>query len=164
MKTLLLLRHAKSSWDDPSMEDHERPLNPRGLRSAPLMGRILRRKKLIPELILSSTAVRARVTAELTAKTGGYQGQIELTKQLYAASPEECAAVVRAVPDQFQTVMLVGHNPGLEEFLETLTGKRTHFPTAALARITLPLTHWKDLQPGIKGTLVDLWRPKEIKT
>lgn len=127
------------------------------------MGRLLRRKKLIPELILSSTAVRARDTAELAAKACGYQGHIELTKQLYAAPPEEYVATVRKIPNQYHIVLIVGHNPGLEEFIEALTGKRPHLPTAALARITLSLTHWKDFQTEIKGILADLWRPKEIE-
>ena len=89
MKTLLLLRHAKSSWKDESLTDHDRPLNKRGKKTAPLMGHLLREKNLVPDLVVSSTAVRARSTAEAAAEACGYPGEITLTDELYLATAGE---------------------------------------------------------------------------
>ena len=163
MKTLLILRHAKSSWGDPSLADHERPLNARGKRDAPRMGRLARDERLGPDLIISSDAVRARLTAEAMAEAIGYRRQILLDARLYHASPAEIlAALRRAVQDDVSTVMIVGHNPGLEELMAQLTGDREPIPTAALAQIALPIQRWADLHPSTRGACVGLWRPKEL--
>jgi len=163
MKTLLLLRHAKSSWDDRSLDDHRRTLNARGERDAPRMGRLVRDERLIPGLVISSDAVRARLTAEAMADASGYSGPIRLERRLYHAGPVEILAAVRAVagPD-LETVMIVGHNPGLEELVAALTGEREDLPTAALAQIALSIGRWSDLRLGTRGTLVRVWRPKEL--
>lgn len=162
MKTLLILRHAKSSWGDPSLADHERPLNARGKRDAPRMGRLARDERLGPDLIISSDAVRARLTAEAMAEAIGYRRQILLDARLYHASPAEIlAALRRAVQDDVSTVMIVGHNPGLEELVAQLTGEPEDFPTAALARIDLPIDSWSDLDTTTRGTLSGSWRPDE---
>lgn len=161
MKTLLILRHAKSSKDDPSLDDHARPLNDRGNRDAPRMGRLLRELDLVPDRVVSSTAVRARTTAEAAAKASGYEGKVELESSLYLASPEEYLEVLRGLPKKAERVLVVGHNPGLERLLDVLARKREELPTAALARVTLPIDDWKDLKPG-KATLEGIWRPKEL--
>ncbi len=163
MKTLLILRHAKSSWRDEGMDDHDRPLNKRGKRDAPRMGQLLQSADLPPELIISSTAKRARKTASKVAKKCRYEGVIELTGELYLAPPENYLQVLRNVPDQYQRVMVVGHNPGLEELLGLLTGQHTPLPTAALANIELPINCWRDLDESSPGTLLALWRPKELE-
>ncbi len=87
MKSVLLHRHAKSSWKHPDLNDQDRPLNKRGKRDAPIMGRLLKRKDLVPDIIISSTAIRARSTAEAVAKASGYKGEIILNKSLYAVGP-----------------------------------------------------------------------------
>jgi phosphohistidine phosphatase len=161
LKTLLVLRHAKSSWDDPALDDHERPLNARGEEDAPRIGRLARDERLAPELILSSDAVRARVTAEAMADATG--GQMLLDPRLYHASAAAILAVLRSsVAPGAGTVMIVGHNPGLEELIAKLTGEREDFPTAALARIELPIERWADVKSATRGTLIGLWRPKEL--
>src|SRR6188474_1511952 len=139
VKTLLVLRHAKSSWDDQNLDDHDRPLNARGERDAPRMGRLARKKRLSVELIISSDALRARLTAEAVADAIGYGGQILLDPRLYHASAADILAVLRsAVDDNVTTVMIVGHNPGLEDLVARLTGDPEGLPTAALAQIALP--------------------------
>jgi len=163
MTILLVLRHAKSSWNSGDLDDHERPLNPRGERAAPRMGAVLRKQKLTPDLIVSSDAVRARMTAETVAEAAGYTGEIVFEPRLYLASPDDIIAVLRTLPsDSARTVMIVGHNPGLEGLITRLTGEKHDFPTAALARIALPIARWDDLRAGVRGSLTALWRPKEL--
>jgi phosphohistidine phosphatase len=162
MKTLLLLRHAKSSWANDKLSDYERPLNDRGLADAPKMGKLLRREGLTPDAIISSSAVRAATTAELVAMAADFEGTIRYTEALYHAEPEAYRAAARAVPDEVNTLMLVGHNPGMEELLEILSGHAEAMPTAAVAHFRLPIDRWSDFSLSGQATLVALWRPKEI--
>jgi phosphohistidine phosphatase len=162
MKTLLILRHAKSSWDNTRLADHDRPLNGRGKEDAPKMGRLLHREELVPDLIISSSAERALRTAELTALSAGYEAEIQVSRHLYLAGPEEYIEVLREVPDSNRRVMVVGHNPGMEEFVEQLGGHYQRMPTAALAQFQLPIESWSELTEDTTGTLQNLWRPKEI--
>jgi phosphohistidine phosphatase len=162
MKTLLVLRHAKSSWNDSALPDHERPLNDRGRRDAPLMGDVLRQLPLTPTMILSSDAVRAHTTAEAVAEAAGWRGDVVLDHRLYLAGPDDIMAVLREVPDGSATVMVVGHNPGLEDLIAMLAGEPHAMPTAALAQLALPIEHWSELDASTRGTLEGLWRPKEL--
>jgi phosphohistidine phosphatase len=162
MKTLLVLRHAKSSWNDAALDDHERPLNKRGQRDAPRMGELVREYGLIPDVVISSDAVRARLTAEAVAAAARYTGNILLDPHLYMASPADILPLLQRVRENAATVMIVGHNPGLEALVAQLTGERHDLPTAALAQIGLPIDRWRDLKLSTRGTLVGLWRPKEL--
>jgi len=163
MKTLLALRHAKSSWDDEALDDHERPLNKRGRRDGPRMGELVREHRLTPDLIISSDAVRAQMTAVAVAEAARYAGDILVDRLLYLANPEDILAVLRTVREtNAETVMIVGHNPGLEELVAQLTGEQQNLPTAALAQIVLPIDQWRDLNASTRGTLLRLWRPKEL--
>jgi phosphohistidine phosphatase len=162
MKTLLVLRHAKSSWNDPALDDHERPLNKRGRRDAPRMGELVREYGLIPDVVISSDAVRARLTAEAVAEEARYAGEILVDPRLYMARPADIVSLLPTVRENAETVMIVGHNPGLEKLVEQLTGERQDLPTAALAQIVLPIDQWRDLKLSTRGTLVGLWRPKEL--
>jgi len=162
MKTLLILRHAKSSWDNPALDDHERPLNERGRRDAPRMGELVREYGLIPDVVLSSDAVRARLTAEAVVEAARYAGEILLDPHLYMAGPADILSLLPSVRENAETVMIVGHNPGLEQLVEQLTGKRHDLPTATLVQIGLPIDQWRDLRPLTRGTLVGLWRPEEL--
>jgi len=162
MKTLFILRHAKSSWADPKLADIDRPLNKRGKRDAPRIGSLLRKNDLVPDLILSSPAVRARLTAEAVAEASGYEGEIEFEDNFYPGNPEDYIEVLQALPDDVNSVMVVGHNPGLEELLETLTGESAALPTAALAQVNLPIRTWLELDDEPVGDLVNLWRVKEL--
>jgi phosphohistidine phosphatase len=163
VKTLLILRHAKSSWSKPEMADHDRPLNKRGKRDAPLIGSLLHREDLIPDLIISSSAARARRTAELVIEACGYDGELQLERDLYAADPEAYLDALQLLPETYKRVMLIGHNPGLEELLELLTGEFQRLPTAALAQVKLRLDAWEKLGEDTKGKLVNLWLPRQLE-
>ena len=163
MKTLLLLRHAKSSWDDGSVPDHDRPLNNRGKKAAPRMGRLLHERGLRPDLILSSTAVRARKTAEAVAKACGYAKPPDLVERLYLATAGTLLEVAQTAPDEsVGRLMLVGHNPGMEDLVAILAGRLERFPTAALAVFDIAIESWRTLELGVGVTLVGIFRPKEI--
>jgi phosphohistidine phosphatase len=162
MKTLLALRHAKSSWDDAALDDHERPLNKRGQRDAPRMGALVRERGLIPDVIISSDAVRARLTAEAVVEAARYGGEIRLDHRLYMAGPADILSLLRTVGEKAETVMIVGHNPGFEELVAQLTGEQQDMPTAALAQIVLPIDQWRDLKLSTRGTLEGHWVPKEL--
>lgn len=170
MKTLLLLRHAKSSWTDSSLDDRDRPLNKRGRKAAPLMGRVILAGDLIPDLILCSTALRARETLQRVLSEWSRTPEIQLREELYHAQPSQLLSVLARVPDQHQRVLLIGHNPGLEEFLTLLTAQTEPLPTAALARIDLTVESWSHLTNSTpdqssprKGTLIQIWRPRDLE-
>lgn len=162
MKTLLLLRHGKSSWSDTSLADHDRPLKKRGRAAAKRMGQLIRELDLIPEHILTSSAVRATATAQLAAAEAKFDGAVEVIPVLYHADPSAFVAIVSRVPNQFERVLVVGHNPGMEDWLDRLIGHVETFPTAALAQIELLVDSWLDLSTDTRGKLQGLWRPKEI--
>ncbi len=162
MKTLLLLRHAKSSRDNPDLADHERPLNDRGKGAARQMGQLLVDEKLVPDLIVSSTAVRARKTAQKVAKRCDYPRAIQLDERLYLSNPAAHLAVLQGVENDEQRVLVVGHNPGISEFLNQLASADEELPTAGLALIELPIKRWRDLTARTRGTLARIWRPKEL--
>ncbi|MHC5114601.1 MAG: SixA phosphatase family protein [Planctomycetota bacterium] len=162
MKTLLILRHAKSSWKDPHLADHDRPLNKRGRRDAPRMGRLLEEEGLVPNVVLCSTAARARATIELALDACAYGGEVVYDDTLYHAEPEEVLAALANVPDHAERVLVVGHNPGHEALLVELTGVFEVMPTAALAQIELPIERWTDLDDAVRARLVRVWRPKEL--
>ena len=162
MKTILILRHAKSSWKHPGLEDHERPLKKRGLRDAPRMGRLLVDLELAPERIVSSTAERARSTAKLAADACGYEHDIGLSESMYLSGADAYIDELRVLPDSVRRAMVVGHNPDVEELVFLLTGRNEVMPTAALAHVRVPAESWNDLRTGLKGELLGLWRPKEL--
>jgi phosphohistidine phosphatase len=161
MKTLLLMRHAKSSWDADGISDHDRPLNARGERSAPAMAELVVQAGLAPRLILSSTALRARETAFAVARAFGWKPEVRLVNALYMAEPRTILAQVAALSDEVETVLVVGHNPGMEELVSDLGHMRQHMPTAAVARFDVAASHWAELADA-KCELVHVWRPKEL--
>lgn len=160
MKKLFLLRHAKSSWDDAALADIDRPLNERGKLAAPFMGGLMRRLDLIPDLILTSPAKRARGTAKLVKEAGAFEVMIVTDERIYEASPNNLHQIVSEITDQNNSVVLVGHNPGIEGFVRFLTGKVEPMPTAALAVIDLAVEHWSEVGEGC-GTVVKIHRPKQ---
>lgn len=163
MKTLMLLRHAKSSWKDTDIPDHDRPLNKRGKKTAPQMGRLLSKEGVLPDLILSSTAVRARETAQAVAKAAKCKGPIELLESLYLATAGKLLAEAQSrTPDSVGRLLLVGHNPGMEDLVAILSGKREAFPTAALAVFEVGIDRWGALELEVETKLVEIYRPKEI--
>ncbi len=158
MRTLLLLRHGKSSWKETALTDHDRPLKKRGRGAAQQVGRLLVEQRLIPDHVLTSTAVRAQDTAILMAEAASYRGLIEAVPGLYHAEHPAFVAILSQVLPQLETVMVVGHNPGLENWLAQLTGCQQEFPTAALAHVELAIENWSDLTLEMRGTLRNVWR------
>lgn len=161
MKTLLLLRHAKSSWDDPSLADFHRPLAERGERDAPRIGSALAEQREIPELVISSPAVRAVQTASAVTSHVRYAGEVRLDQRIYGAGSAELLKIVRTLPEEYSTIMLVGHNPGFEDLLGRLAGKRQHMSTCNVACIGFQTDRWEDVEDG-HGQLQWLLRPKDL--
>lgn len=169
MLTLLLLRHAKSSWDNLALDDFDRPLNKRGTKAASLIGRHLVEKASVPDLVLCSTAVRTRATLtlvmnEIAADPPG----VIYDEALYLADAETLIARIRSVEPRHRTVMVVAHNPGIHAAALELTGSgdkallellAMQFPTAALATITFKVESWRRIAPAT-GTLADFVLPR----
>jgi phosphohistidine phosphatase len=148
MKTLLLMRHAKSSWSDTSLRDSQRPLNKRGLRDASTMGERLKRMDYHCECLIASPAVRAHETAKSVAETMGFKGKVIKDERLYMADIDDYLEVIADVSEEVEHLMLVSHNPGTETFFEFLTGERVEkFPTAAYALIAIEEA-WSDVKSG----------------
>jgi phosphohistidine phosphatase len=172
MLTLLLLRHAKSSWDNPGLADYDRPLAKRGQKAAPRMGAEIATLGLRPALILCSGATRAKETLALALPAFADPApEVIYDDAFYMASPEALIAMLRTLPETApKSVMIVGHNPGLEELAELLVGggdagavelMDEKFPTGALAVFTFDTTNWSDVAPG-KGTLTHFLTPARL--
>jgi phosphohistidine phosphatase len=159
VKRLLILRHAKSSWADSSISDWQRPLNERGLRDAPRAGEWLRQRSLLPDVIITSDAIRARTT-DAVATAVGYSRQISIEPSLYHARPHDVLAVLRGVDRNAHTVLVVGHNPGLEELVQELTGEHHDLPTAALVHISLAIEGWSGIESASAASVVETWQPR----
>jgi len=165
---LLLLRHAKSAWDTGAATDFDRPLANRGERDAPNMGRWLKKQGLVPDIVISSPALRANQTSEAACrKMGIKQKKINWDNRVYAAVTSELLEVLKGYKKNPKTLMMVGHNPGLEDLLIYLVGQDIQMPpdgklmpTAAAAYVEMP-DNWKDLKKGV-GKLVSITRVKDI--
>jgi phosphohistidine phosphatase len=163
MKTLITLRHAKSSHEVGNLKDIDRPLNERGIGDAKLMGGVIRKRQIQPDLIVASPAERVRQTADLALKAARINVELSFDKRIYEASARGLFKVLRDFDDTSNTVMLIGHNPGLEDLLERLTGEAIILPTAALARVELNVEHWTEVRTGA-GKLALRVTPKELKS
>jgi phosphohistidine phosphatase len=165
MKTLLLMRHAKSSRDDPSLPDHDRPLNQRGKSDAPRMGRLLRNEGLTPDLIISSSATRALATAEAVGDGCRYTNTagVLVVPELYPGDSPSYVRVLREIPEDFHCVLIVGHNPAIETFLSELVEADEILPTAAVSVVQLPIERWKDVVAKRQGVLKTVWRPRDFE-
>ncbi len=160
MKTLYILRHAKSSWDDHSLTDHERPLNERGRRTAPFIGGLMKERDMVPDAIVSSPAVRAKQTAELVREAAGFEPEIKFNERIYEASVGTLMTVITEFDNEADRALLVGHNPGAEGLIYYLTGEIAPMPTAALAIIELNIGSWAEIEDG-RGILSRVIRPKD---
>jgi phosphohistidine phosphatase len=169
MKTLLLLRHAKSSRDDPALRDFDRPLTARGRKAAASMGRLLSERGLLPDLILSSPARRARETCERLAPELAGAPEARFEERLYMAEASILLRIARGLADDAGTALLIGHNPGIERFAGQLAGIATgdagqrlaaKFPTAGLAVLRFDAASWTALSPGA-GRLEAFVTPRE---
>jgi phosphohistidine phosphatase len=161
MHRLFLLRHAKSSWDDPGLDDHARPLAARGVRATELLRDYLRREGIRPTLVLCSTARRARETLERVKPVGEH----EIEPELYGASDRSIVELLKRLPEEVDSVMVIGHNPAMHQVVLELTGGaeavRHKFPTGALATLAFEGA-WDQLGPG-RAELAALVRPKDLE-
>jgi len=162
MKTLFILRHAKSSWDNPRLADFDRPLNERGLSAAPLMGRVLAANGYRPDLIISSPAERAKMTAALFRAATGLDIPLEFDERIYEATPQKLQKVLSKAASKEGSVMIVGHNPGVTGLVRLLTNNGEQMPTASVAVIELDIDNWSEIAPST-GRLIKLIRPREVE-
>lgn len=169
MPTLLLLRHAKSSWEDDDLDDFDRPLNPRGRRAAPAMGKVLLERELVPDRVLCSPAARTRETWALVEDALDREVRAEYPEALYLADPGEMVEEIRSGGGEARRLLVVGHNPGMERLALALAGHgppelrarmAAKYPTAALAVLDFD-GGWDSVAPG-RGGLVDFIRPKDL--
>jgi len=156
------MRHAKSSWRESNIPDHERPLKKKGIKDAERMGKLLKSKDLVPDLIISSTAARSQKTAEVIAEASHYKHDVIYTDKLYMAEPADILKAITSHADKHKTVMVIGHNPGLEAFLQILTGKVESLPTASIAYLSINIKDWKKITEKDSAKIKKLWRPKDL--
>jgi phosphohistidine phosphatase len=171
MKTLLLWRHTKSDWDNAALSDFDRPLAERGQNAAPVMAQWLRREGLVPDLVLCSAARRAQETWERAAAAFEQLIPVRTEHDLYLAEPDRMLEILRARGGDANTVLVIGHNPGMEQLARALAGNgkkkalkrmREKYPTGAIAVITFDEAQWSDLAPG-SGELKTFIRPKDVE-
>ena len=162
MKSILLFRHGKSDWNAKYEGDHNRPLSKRGIKAAKLMGEYLFNIKQVPEKIISSTAIRAKTTAELALKYGNWNSCLHLNPNIYYCTTHRLKSIIAKQDSNIDFLCLVGHEPTLSSFLYKITGESlNHFPTASMVRIELPLNHWKQIEFG-KGLISWFKKPKDL--
>jgi phosphohistidine phosphatase len=170
VKRLTILRHAKSDWGDPGLDDFDRPLNERGRKAARRVGEELKRRKIAFDQVIASPAVRVRETLERFADGYGRDLDVRFAPDLYLASSSDLLAMVQGLPDELESPLIVGHNPGLEMLVQVLTrddddGLRAKvagkFPTGAAAVIDLEANRWSEVVPGT-GTIAELILPREL--
>jgi phosphohistidine phosphatase len=159
---LMLMRHAKSDWDSDAVDDHSRPLNDRGVRSANRMGEVLRDLGIVPGLVVSSTATRARSTAELARLSGGWDSRLVLEDRLYGASFAESLDIAAEYGENHDRIMLVGHEPTWSQLVRQLTGARAAMKTATCAEIEVSIPRWEALSTASNGILITLLQPKHF--
>jgi phosphohistidine phosphatase len=173
MKTVYLLRHAKSDWGDPGVKDHDRPLNERGREAAPRIGAYIKSKRYKPDAILCSTARRTVETCDLIKDAAG-GAKVNYEETLYLAEARHLIERLKWLDNDLKSAMFIGHNPGMEQLAnmlprapETAAAEKLHrrmrekFSTCALAVIKLPVKAWREVKPGI-GTLADFVRPRDL--
>jgi phosphohistidine phosphatase len=164
MKTLYLIRHAKSSWEDITLNDFDRPLNDRGKKDAPLMGHVLKQQQILPDLMLSSPAKRAYSTGKKIAKAIGYSKKdIQTDKKIYHAEPNQILAIIQLLPESEHAVMLIGHNPGLTDLSNLLCRKHIdNIPTCGVVCIEFDVEKWNQIIPE-SGKFIFFDYPKKHK-
>lgn len=172
MRTLLLLRHAKASREDPALGDFDRPLTPRGEKSARRIGHYLRDNTGAPDLVLCSAALRTRQTLAAVAASLGPDVTIRFLKGLYLATPSRLMAAIRRTPDEIGSLLVIGHNPGIATLATDLADggdpvlrrrMAEKFPAGALADVRLDIARWAEIAPGV-GRLRDFVVPRDLRS
>lgn len=162
MKTLLLMRHAKSDWNQPGLSDHDRPLNDRGRRAAPQMAHKLCESGLQVDIILASSAVRVQETVELLQQHWSPPVEVLTRPALYLASAQQIMAEVQCLHDTWRSALVVAHNPGLAALVSQLANQDLEMPTAAVAVFQFNVDQWSKILTDGAPQMVSLWKPREI--
>ena len=161
-KTLIIMRHAKSSWDNPGLADYDRPLNKRGLRDASRMAQWLSESELIPDQVIASAACRANQTASIVTNELALETEIFETRDLYLSDYDAYLEQVSYLPNDVETVLVIGHNPTMESLVYLLSGESVSMPTAAIAVIQLPIDTWSNQVTSASANLVKHVFPKSL--
>lgn len=163
-KVLLILRHAKSSWKNKKLNDHDRPLNKRGRKEAIKMGEYLKNMDLMPDTIITSSALRAIETTTLLCRQGGYNGIVEVNFSFLEGNTTSYLQSISTSHEDKDRLLIVGHNPALEQLITTLTNKTVRLPTCTLVQIKLNVASWNTMlhNSGSKPEIVTIWRPKKV--
>ena len=161
-KTLIIMRHAKSSWDNPGLADYDRPLNKRGLRDASRMAQWLSESELIPDQVIASAACRANQTASIVTNELALETDILETRDLYLSDYDAYLEQVSYLPNDVETVLVIGHNPTMESLIYLLSGESVSMPTAAIAVIQLPIDTWSNQVTSASANLVKHVFPKSL--
>tara|TARA_X000000368_G_scaffold47269_1_gene33825 strand:- start:11 stop:511 length:501 start_codon:yes stop_codon:yes gene_type:complete len=164
MKSVILFRHGKSDWGANYDHDHERPLSKRGIRDAKKMGKFLSKKTEVPDLVISSTALRTRNTIELAAKDGGWLTKVKYEKSIYGASLDKLINILKRQDNKYQSICLVGHEPIFSSFIEKVKSQSIiKFPTAAIGKVSFDTKKWNEINlTSDKCELKWFFKPKEI--
>ena len=157
------MRHAKSSWKDENLADHERPLKKRGQKDTKRIAKEIIKHELTPELILSSSAVRARETVEILTDKLEYENRIIYSDELYMGEPQDFIEALKEQTGDENIVMIVAHNPGLEAYLQIVDGEIESLPTGSLGYLLLAIDDWKEISLETMGDLIGFWKPKELR-
>ena len=162
MKSVILFRHGKSDWDAVYNTDHNRPLAKRGIKAAKRMGKYLAELDQMPDLVISSTAVRAKTTVQLAMESGEWSSKFKLDRSIYGGSSGTLLDLLYNINDSMGVACLVGHEPTFSSFISNCTNSGwIRFPTASMARLDFEVSAWKEIRFG-QGTLAWLTRPKEL--
>ncbi|AXX85011.1 SixA phosphatase family protein [Aliarcobacter skirrowii] len=163
MRELILIRHAKSDWSNPLLDDFERPLNKRGSKNAPFMAKILKKEIQKPDLIISSPSFRTKLTLEYFLKKFEYKGEVIFEKSIYEAPFENLLKVIKNVDDKYKTIFLIGHNPGLNDLANFLLGSfEDNIPTSGVLKIDFDTNSWKNISKD-NSKLIFFKYPKMFK-
>lgn len=157
------MRHGKSSWKNEGLADHERPLKKRGRKDTKRIAKEILKQDLMPDLILSSSATRARETVEVLTDNLDYQNKTQYVDELYMGEPQDFIEALRELTDDENIVLIVAHNPGLEAYLQIIDGEIESMPTAGLGYLVLALEDWKNISMETMGDLIGFWKPKELR-
>ncbi|MBC8332329.1 MAG: histidine phosphatase family protein [Anaerolineae bacterium] len=162
MKSLFLMRHAKSSWKYADLTDHQRPLNKRGKQDALRVGQFINDEGLAPEVILCSTAHRTRQTVHYLLENCFFDGEIIYRDALYEADIQAYFEQLILLGDEINSAMFVGHNPEISQFLAEICQAYEHFTTAAIAQVCFDVSSWKQLAHDLNGELINFWIPRAL--
>lgn len=168
MKTLYLLRHAKSDWGNEGLRDFDRPLNHRGRKAAKAVGRAMRDRDIRPDLVIASPAIRAKETVERILEGYGHDLRVTEDPRIYEGGTGTLLGLITGAPDDVEQLMLIGHNPGFQQLVLALSDASAlrgeveeGFPTAALAELRFPIDRWSEVAPGT-GQLQGLIKPRDL--